>query len=173
MKEGYWLNYKTGQTVPIGYKGDHERWIRGAGNARELGVPADIIRRFGEFTPCIDRDRFLTFVLRYAPVMRVRGHIDHVTFEFHRYGRAEGLRITIDIIETSLPTSRSFSTASTSARAEVTNIFPAPKTFMHAYRKDTSERTEWLTRRQNPSKGDRLETPFRNRNYLAISCYCH
>lgn len=82
MKEGYWLNYATGRTVCIGLYGDHERWIREPGNARSLGVPAKVVNQFGRFQPEESREKFLTFVMRHSPVMRVRGHGHFVTFEF-------------------------------------------------------------------------------------------
>jgi len=74
----------TGKTVPvcIGLYGDHERWLREPGNARELGVPAKVIRQFGRFRPQQDRERFLMFVMQQSPLMRVRGHGSFVTFEY-------------------------------------------------------------------------------------------
>ncbi|MEI7902725.1 MAG: hypothetical protein WCK89_20955 [bacterium] len=79
MKDGFWINYRTGQVFVID---EHERWIRDEANARMLGVPERVIARFYDFKPSVDRDRFLLFVMKTAPVMRVRGHGVTVTLEF-------------------------------------------------------------------------------------------
>lgn len=79
MKEGYWINYRTGRTFEIH---EHEQWIRAEGNAQRLGVPSRVIACFRDFKPTTDRDKFLLHVMKCAPVMRVRGHGDSVTFEF-------------------------------------------------------------------------------------------
>jgi len=79
MKEGYWINYRTGKEFAVD---EHERWLRRKGNARKLGVPKKVVEAFGEFEPARDRDKFLLFVLRRAPVMRVRGHGGQVSFEY-------------------------------------------------------------------------------------------
>jgi len=79
VKEGFWINYETGLEVEID---EHESWIRRPGNVQRLGIPAEIAARFGEFAPIVDRERFLTFVMSHAPVMRIRGHGAYVSFEF-------------------------------------------------------------------------------------------
>ena len=79
MKEGYWLNYKTGKEFSID---EHERWLRRGNNAKKLGLPKRVIDAFSEFEPVKDRDKFLTFVMQHAPVMRVRGHGNYITFEY-------------------------------------------------------------------------------------------
>ena len=79
MKEGYWINYRTGKTFPID---EHEQWIRRKGNAKKLGLPQRLIDAFDEFETKKDRDKFLTFLMQHAPVMRVRGHGNYITFEF-------------------------------------------------------------------------------------------
>jgi len=79
MKEGFWINYQTGERFEVF---DHENWLRDERNATRLGVPPEIVTRFGDFTPANDRVRFLTFVLSNAPVLRVRGHGVDITFEF-------------------------------------------------------------------------------------------
>ena len=79
MKEGYWINYRTKQVCEIC---EHEQWIRVEDNARLLGVPPRIIGRFHEFKPTGERDKFLLFLLKKVPLIRVRGHGDSVTFEF-------------------------------------------------------------------------------------------
>jgi len=79
MREGMWINYRTGKTFDID---EHERWLRRDDNADKLGVPQKVQDAFGEFEPVKDRDKFLLFVMKHAPVMRVRGHGNYVTFEF-------------------------------------------------------------------------------------------
>lgn len=79
MKEGYWLNYKNGKFFEIN---EHEQWLRTPGNAKLLDVPSNIITSFSKFRPVTDRDKFLLFVLKNAPVIRVRGHGDYISFEY-------------------------------------------------------------------------------------------
>ena len=81
MKEGFWLNYRTGRTFLIH---EHEIWLREPGNARKLGVPKEVIAEALErFRPFYDRVPLLLFVMERAPVMRIRGHGHYVTFEYH------------------------------------------------------------------------------------------
>jgi len=84
MREGLWINYKTGKTFPIH---EHEQWLRGKGNAKKLGVPPKVISAFKKFKPGGDRDKFLLFVMKNAPVMRVRGHGQSVSFEYSSRNR--------------------------------------------------------------------------------------
>jgi hypothetical protein len=79
MKEGWFINYKSGRQFPIH---EHEMWLRAKGNARKLGVSPAVIAEFGKFKPVREREKFLLYVMQNAPVMRVRGHGSHVTFEF-------------------------------------------------------------------------------------------
>ena len=79
MKSGYWINYRTGKTVPIN---EHEEHIRDPKNAKALGVPPGIIKNFAKFEPVKDRVKFLTYVLEHSPLMRVRGHGTFVSFEY-------------------------------------------------------------------------------------------
>lgn len=79
MKEGFWINYKTGREFAVD---EHERWLRRKGNAKKLGLPKKVVEAFGEFEPERERNKFLLFVLRHAPVMRVRGHGNRVAFEY-------------------------------------------------------------------------------------------
>ena len=58
MREGLWINYKTGKTFRV-Y--EHEQWLRENGNAKKLGVPNQIIKAFKEFRPGTDRDKFLLY----------------------------------------------------------------------------------------------------------------
>jgi len=88
MREGYWLNFRTGKIFDID---DHERWLRTPGNAKKLGVPDSVISMFKKFRPVEDRDKFLLFVMSRAPIMRIRGHGDYVTFEYNSRLRQEPL----------------------------------------------------------------------------------
>ncbi len=80
MKDGWWLNYRTGRWFPIH---EHELWIRTGENARLLGGARGVARQFGRFRPVMDRNRFLLWLMEKTPVMRIRGHRGYVTFEFH------------------------------------------------------------------------------------------
>ncbi len=80
MKEGFWINYKTGKTFQIT---EHELWIRTPENAKKLGITPGLIKTFEKFIPVKDRDEFLLFILKNASVMRVRGHGISVTFEYN------------------------------------------------------------------------------------------
>ena len=71
VREGYWINYKTGKVVQI-Y--EHESDIRDSAIARKLGVPAKVFSEFGRYTVGIDRERFLLWLMSQVPLMRVRGH---------------------------------------------------------------------------------------------------
>jgi len=79
VREGYWCNYRQGAWFPIH---EHEHWIRGDGNAKKLGLPDALIRTFGSFCLVKDRDIFLLCLMHQAPIMRVRGHGEHISFEF-------------------------------------------------------------------------------------------
>jgi len=86
MKEGYWINYKTGKEFPVD---EHERWMRKGKNAQRLGLPDRVLDAFGEFEPVKDRDKMLLFIMQHAPVMRVRGHGNYVTFEYASRSRRD------------------------------------------------------------------------------------
>lgn len=79
MREGYWINYETMQTFPIH---EHEEWIREEDNARQLGVSENVISMFDDFEFQKDRLAFLSFLMKNAPIMRVRGHGAYMTFEY-------------------------------------------------------------------------------------------
>ncbi len=79
MKDGFWLNYYTGDVFLIT---EHEQWLRAGDNARKLGLSGELRAAFSRFEPQRDRNAFLLFVMRKAPVMRIRGHGVSVTFEF-------------------------------------------------------------------------------------------
>ena len=80
MNDGFWINYKNPEVIYEIH--EHERWIRTPGNAKKLGVPKAVIAMFNKFQPEKDRDKFLTFVMLNAPVMRARAHGIYVTFEY-------------------------------------------------------------------------------------------
>jgi len=80
MNEGYWGNYKTGNLFLI-Y--EHEMWIRRGNNADKLGIPQAIQNKFKDFIMIEDRNRFLSYIIANAPIMRIRGHGSYVTFEFN------------------------------------------------------------------------------------------
>jgi len=86
MKEGYWVNYKTGKDFPIH---EHEDWIREPKNAKKLGVPKKVIDAFAKFKPKKHRDKFLLFIMKNAPVMRIRGHGNFATFEYSSRSRRD------------------------------------------------------------------------------------
>jgi len=80
MREGYWLNYKTGKTIEID---EHERWIRDTDNAKKIGVPGSIIKQFDKFVPGQDRCRFLFWLMTQVPLIRIRGQGGlYDTYEF-------------------------------------------------------------------------------------------
>jgi hypothetical protein len=80
MKEGYWANYNTGKVFLID---EHEMWIRREGNADKLGLSEKLFTATtAKYKPQKDRDEFLKNLMRHAPIMRVRGHGDVVTFEY-------------------------------------------------------------------------------------------
>jgi len=82
MKDGFWINYRTEREFPIH---EHELWVRVPENAADLGIPKRIYQAaMKRFTQGKDRNKFILFLLKNAPVMRVRGHGEYVTFEFDR-----------------------------------------------------------------------------------------
>ena len=83
MREGAWINAKTGDYVWID---DHARWLRrNPDQAAQLGLPEDIIAELGEIgwdiTPLAERVIVL-FKAMDAGFIRARGHGAYVTFEF-------------------------------------------------------------------------------------------
>jgi hypothetical protein len=86
MKGGYWINYRTGKDFEID---EHETWLRRKGNAKKLGLPKKVVTAIKEFKPVKDREKFLTFVMQHAAVMRVRGHGNYVTFEYSSRSRRD------------------------------------------------------------------------------------
>jgi hypothetical protein len=88
MREGYWINYETGNVFPID---EHETWVRNRANAKKLGIPASTFKQFPKFKVVDDREAFLVFLLKEAPVMRVRGHGIDTTFEYYNRQCGEAL----------------------------------------------------------------------------------
>lgn len=114
MKEGWWLNYRTGRSFPVH---DHEMWLRRPGNGKRLGLPETILTTaLRRYRPGEDRDRLLTFVIMCFPAARIRGHGAYVTIEhrgwavsdlipaIRRFGRKQGfgpmLGLNIRLINT-------------------------------------------------------------------------
>lgn len=85
MKEGFWINFNTGKTVEMP---EHETWIRGAQNAKRMGVSDKTFEGFKKFKPVRDRDKFLLYVLKEEPLIRVRGYGQDVTFDMATRDRA-------------------------------------------------------------------------------------
>lgn len=85
MKEGLWINYRTGMEFSVG---DHEQWIRIPNNATKAGVPPNISQQFDNFRPLEDREAFLLFIINNVPLMRVRGHGSDVAFEYASRSRS-------------------------------------------------------------------------------------
>jgi len=80
MREGYWINYEAGKVFPIE---EHETWVRNKANAKKLGIPDSAFKQFPKFKVVTDREAFLIFLMKEAPVMRVRGHGIDTTFEYY------------------------------------------------------------------------------------------
>ena len=99
MKEGYWLNYHKGTLFEIGLHGDHLRWVTDQQNAEALGIPKSLLAILNQPKASEQRDRLLMLVLRTEPVMRVRGHIETVTFEFYAEDETKPLAVVRDCSE--------------------------------------------------------------------------
>jgi hypothetical protein len=80
MQEGAWINYETGKIFDIT---DHELWIREGKNADRLGVPKSVQKNFLKYSPMEDRIKFLLYLMKNAPLMRMRGHGSDITFEYY------------------------------------------------------------------------------------------
>ena len=79
MEEGYWMNWKTRVIVPIF---EHERDIRLPTTAKKLGLTTALTRQFGRYVLEKDRGEFLFWLMKKAPLMRIRGHGLSVTFQY-------------------------------------------------------------------------------------------
>ena len=83
MKEGWWINFETGRTVALKCRNvDHESAIRNLENQKWLGLSPSVIQDIYRFKTIQDRDSLLIHLMKTAPLMRIRGHGDYVTFEF-------------------------------------------------------------------------------------------
>lgn len=82
MKDGWWVNYVTGRKVALAWGEQHEHVIRDWSAARRLGVPESVFAQFSRFRPDADRRRFLLWLMKLVPLMRVRGHGVYVSFEY-------------------------------------------------------------------------------------------
>ena len=91
MREGYWINYRGGRVELID---EHQQWVRRPGHAARLGIAEEAVAEFARFDPATDRHAFLRFLMRRAPVMRVRGHGASVTLEFISAGGAQAVAQT-------------------------------------------------------------------------------
>jgi len=86
MREGYWINYRTGKEFLVD---EHERWLREPDNARRLGLSSKVADAIPGFEPVEDREKMILFVMQHAPVMRVRGHGNYATFEYASRARRD------------------------------------------------------------------------------------
>ena len=88
MQEGYWINYKTDKEFLIQ---EHSYWITEGNNAIKLGLSPAMAKNLRKFKLPDERDKLLIYVLKNAPVMRVRGHGGYVTFEYSSHNRTDPL----------------------------------------------------------------------------------
>jgi hypothetical protein len=77
--EGFWLNWMTGIAICIS---DHEQDIRIPALAKKLGVPDEVFLKFKRYRVIQDRIKFLRWVVRQVPLVRIRDHIEHITCEY-------------------------------------------------------------------------------------------
>lgn len=83
MKEGWWVNFQTRRYVGLLCGSvDHEIAVRSHDNQNWLSIPASVVKEIGRFRPRLDRDDLLRFVMLECHLMRIRGHLTHVTVEF-------------------------------------------------------------------------------------------
>jgi hypothetical protein len=73
------MNYSNGKLFEID---EHERWVRDYTNAKKLGIPPVVQEGFKKFKPIRDRDKFLVWLMKKCPIMRIRGHGIYYTCEF-------------------------------------------------------------------------------------------
>lgn len=84
MKEGFWVNYRTWKIVEIH---EHEIWMREkASNPKSIGVPDNVMAIASKIK---NREKFLIFILQHAPMIRIRGYGNSVSFDFHSRNRQE------------------------------------------------------------------------------------
>jgi len=100
MREGFWINYKSGKAF---FLEEHETWLRQPGNADKLGVSDALAHElFEKYEPVKDRDKMLTRLMHQAPVMRVRGHGNDTTFEFASHSKRDPLEAIADFAKKNL-----------------------------------------------------------------------
>lgn len=100
MREGFWINYRSGKVFEVE---EHEKFLRQPGNADKLGLSDALIHElFTKFKPVKDRDKMLTRLMHQAPVMRVRGHGNDVTFEFASSSKRDPLEAIADFARMNL-----------------------------------------------------------------------
>jgi len=83
--EGYWINYKTDKAIEIS---EHMNWIRMPYNAKEIGVSDAVIDQFKDYpyskhNRAADREKFMSFIMGKAPLVRVRGYRGGIVFEYN------------------------------------------------------------------------------------------
>ncbi len=87
MTEGWWVNYETKRFVGLYCPGmEHEIVIRGQENQDWLGVPPSVAKEFNRYHPQVDRIRLLLFVMKHAPLMRIRGYGCRVQIQYWNPG---------------------------------------------------------------------------------------
>jgi len=81
VREGYWVNLRTGQWFEID---DHAAWVRRFDCACRAGLSDEAARRIGAM-PYRHLDGPERHAILYAAMacglVRIRGHVDHVTLE--------------------------------------------------------------------------------------------
>jgi len=88
MTEGFWINYSRGKVVKIH---EHENDIRKLPVVKKLGLTEKDMDGFAKFQPGRDRERFLLWLMKTFPLMRVRGHGMSVTFDFDSRRRQQAI----------------------------------------------------------------------------------
>ena len=81
MQDGYWINFKTDKSIRMH---DHEIFMRNIVNAKKMGVSESVHVMAAKIKT---REAYLTFIMRNAPLIRVRGHGSFVTFEYNTRAR--------------------------------------------------------------------------------------
>jgi hypothetical protein len=87
VKAGYWL--RGTKHIQIH---DHEQDMRGDHSivAKHLGIPAKVVKEASESHG--DREGFLIAVMIAADAVRVRGHQEYTTFEYHAKDDTKALK---------------------------------------------------------------------------------
>lgn len=83
MTEGWWVNYETRRFLGLYCPGmEHEIVIRDHKNQDWLGVPPSVAKAFNRYRPQVDRIRFLLYVMKHVPLMRIRGYGCRVQIQY-------------------------------------------------------------------------------------------